>query len=229
MLNKIKKTMLAIIESLIRNISGYIGIKLRYFYYKNRFKNCGNNVRIDEGVIFRNPENISIGDDVWINSYSIFTARPLDNVIKNRILVKKTNYNFFANIGEIVIGNNSGIGSFSTIQGFGGIVIENNVTLSDYVKLFSFSHLPYDPKDKSKITLSSSVNKGSEIACIESPLVIKTGSWLGLNCTMFKGTIGKNCFIATNSAILDDIEQNSYASGSPAKKIKDRFENYEEK
>lgn len=223
-LNKIKNIFLLLLEGSIRNISGTIGRKIRYVYYKQRFKKCGTNVIIDEGVIFRNPENMSLGNNIWINSYSILTAKPLNLDMKERVLIKKVNKNFYFEIGEIVIDDNCGIGSFNVLQGYGGIHLENNVTLSDYVKLFSFSHYPFNPFEKEQITYSSGINVGKQIVCIESPLVIQSGTWLALNSTMFKGTIGKNSFITANSIIMDDLEDNSYASGAPAKKIKNRFE-----
>ena len=81
----IKTIIFSIIESLIRNISGGLGQRIRYFYYKNRFKHCGSNVKIDEGVIFQNPENINIGNNVWFLPYSIITARPIGKKINNRL------------------------------------------------------------------------------------------------------------------------------------------------
>jgi len=46
---------------------GPTGRKIRYFYWRKKFKKCGKNVIIDEGVIIKNPEWISIGDNVWID------------------------------------------------------------------------------------------------------------------------------------------------------------------
>ena len=68
----------SILESLIRNISGGLGQRIRYSYYKNRFNWCGTNVKIDEGVIFQNPENIRVGSNVWFLPYSIITAKPIN-------------------------------------------------------------------------------------------------------------------------------------------------------
>ena len=62
------------------------------------------------------------------------------------------------------------------------------------------------------------------ISCIESPIVIKTNAWLGLNASVFGGIIGKNSFVSTNSVVISDLKENSYASGSPAVMIKNRFD-----
>ncbi len=47
--------------------------------------------------------------------------------------------------------------------------------------------------------------------------------WLGLNTIVFGGTIGKNTFTTTNAVVVKNIPENSYASGSPAIRIRDRF------
>jgi acetyltransferase-like isoleucine patch superfamily enzyme len=212
------------IESIIRNISGGIGQRIRYQYYKRRFKSCGVNVKIDEGVIFQTPENMSIGSDVWFLPFSIITARGLNTKINDRILHKKKNKSFNISIGSIQIGNEVSIGAYNYIQGMGGLIIEDRVTTSARVSIFSFSHYPYDENDPSRITYANSMVKSSSISCIESPIVLMRGVWLGLNVIILGGTIGENSFVTSNSVVLDDLKENSYAHGSPAKKIKKRFQ-----
>ena len=63
----------------------------------------------------------------------------------------------------------------------------------------------------------------SESPYISSPIVIKDGVWLALNCIVLGGTIGKNSFIRSGSIVLKDINENSYAGGTPAVKLRDRF------
>ncbi|KOR27404.1 hypothetical protein TI05_19095, partial [Achromatium sp. WMS3] len=63
-----------IVESLIRNISGQLGQKLRAFYYTKRAGNCGKNLRIDEGVIIQGIKDIYFGDNVWVDKYCILMA-----------------------------------------------------------------------------------------------------------------------------------------------------------
>lgn len=206
------KIIFPFIESLIRNISGGLGQRIRFQYYKRRFKNCGKNVKIDEGVIFQTPENMSIGNDVWFLPYSIISARPSYTNLDERVLRKKNNKAFDIDIGNISIGNEVMIGAYNIIQGFGGIIIRNKVTTSARVSIYSFSHVPYDKSDRSKITYANSMIKSDPVACIESPIVIENGVWLGLNVIVFAGNIGENSFISSNSIVLNDIPINSYVS-----------------
>jgi len=71
---KFKSLINSIIESFIRNISGTLGIRMRYMYYKRRFVKCCRNLTIDEGVIIKGAEFMIIGDNVWIDKYCILLA-----------------------------------------------------------------------------------------------------------------------------------------------------------
>jgi acetyltransferase-like isoleucine patch superfamily enzyme len=213
----------SLIESAIRNISGGLGQRIRYQYYRRRFRYCGQNVRIDEGVIIHHPENISVGNDVWFLPYSMVTARPKFESFDERIFTAKENPSFQKEKGAITIGDQVSIGAYNIIQGYGGLDIGPRVTTSARVSIYSFSHVPTDPKDPSRVTYANAMVKSDAISCIESPIVIREGVWLGLNVIVFGGTIGKNSFVKTNSIVLRDLPDNSYASGDPAVKIKERF------
>ena len=220
----IKRVLFSLIESFIRNISGGIGQKIRYQYYKRRFKRCGSNVRVDIGVVFENPENIEIGNHVWIMAYSIVIARPMDFDIKDRVERKINNKTFNVhNTSSLKIGNEIQIGVYNIIHGFGGLVIEDRVTLSARVSIYSHSHYYRDEEAKSKITYANGMVKNAPISCIESPIVLEEGSWLGLGVSIFGGTVKKNSFVTANSVVIGDIEENSYASGNPAVRVKERF------
>ena len=222
----IKRVLFSIIESFIRNIGGGIGQKIRYQYYKRRFKECGKNVKIDIGVVFENPENIEIGNNVWIMIYSTVIARPLDFNIKDRVEKKVKNETFEkCNTNSLKIGNEIQIGAYNIIHGFGGLVIKNRVTLSARVSIYSHSHYFRDEENKSKVTYANGMVKNAPISCIESPIVLEEGSWLGLGVSIFGGTVKENSFVTANSVVVGDIEENSYASGNPAKRIKERFSN----
>jgi acetyltransferase-like isoleucine patch superfamily enzyme len=221
----LKKIVYPLIESCIRNISGGMGQKIRYQYYKRRFKSCGVNVKIDEGVIFQNPENMEIGSNVWFMSYSIITARPIGFKLNNRIEKKIINPKFIQfQTNSLIIGSEIQIGVYNIINGLGGLIISDRVTLSARVSIYSHSHYYRDDNDKTKVTYSNSMVVNAPISCIESPIVLEKGVWLGLGVIVLGGTIGKNSFITSNSVLKSNVEENSYISGNPGKKIKKRFD-----
>lgn len=223
MLKKIKNQFFFLIEGLIRNISGRLGEYIRYLYYSRRFKSCGKNIKIEHGVIFENPENITLGDDVWFLPFSMVTARPLGLLFQNRVLKKIHNEDFKHDLGEIVIGNQVSIGAYNIIQGYGGLDIKDKVTTSARVSIYSFSHYPVNEENLSEVTYANSMVKNSPVSCIESPIVIGKGAWIGLSCTVFGGTVGDLSFVSANSIVVKSIEYNSYATGNPAVRVKARF------
>ena len=208
----------------IISFPGPTGRKLRYFYYRGKFKRCGKNVMIDEGVIIQNPDWISVGDAVWIDKYVILQAGKFNMDVG--ILKKRKNTNFNGTMGELIIGNNVHIGAFNILQAQGGLYVGNNVTTSSGVKMYSFSNYFCNEYDLTMITHASCMAEDiNKVSYIVSPIVIENNVWIALDCLVLGGTIGKNSFISSKSLVLYNISENSYASGNPAKRIRERFEN----
>jgi len=202
---------------------GSLGRKLRYLYYRKRFKRCGKNVLIEEGVIIHNPESISVGDNVWIDRYSILMAGSVD--LKDVICKRRENRHFTGKSGELIIGSCVHIGTFNILQAHEGISIGNNVTTSAGVKLYSLSNYPYDQNHREIVTFANCmVKERNRVSYILSPIVVEDGVWIALDCLVLGGRIGRNSFISSQSVVYHDIAENSYASGKPAQRIKDRFE-----
>ena len=224
MMQKFKNIIFSIIDSLVRNLSGGLGEKIRYVWYKYfRLKGCGANVRIKESVYFYNPETISIGNNVVIMAHTLIDGPDSQN--NNSIFCKElVNQHYNYSEPMIKIGNEVQIGAYNLISGLGGIIICDQVTLSARVSLYSSSHLARMPDDNNVITSANSMAHSNPSPSIKSPLVISQNAWLGLNVIMFRGTVGKNSFIKTNSLILQDIPENAIADGNPAKIIGKRFQ-----
>lgn len=222
LLRNIKIALSDICKLFITYFPGSTGRRLRYLYWKGKFKKCGKNVIIDEGVIIQNPEWISIGDNVWIDKYCILIAGPVN--LENRLVKRRKNIDFNYKEGELVIGSGVHIGIFNIIQAHGGVYIGNNVTTSAGVKIYSLSNMHINKERPDVILYANCMVKGQEkVGYIVSPIVIKDGVWIALNSVILGGTIGKNSFVASNSLVLSDVPENSYAAGNPAKVIKERF------
>lgn len=196
---------------------GSFGFKLRYFYYKRRFKKCGKNVIIDIGVTIEGTEFISIGDNVHIDKYCIIsTGKTLTGKIQ-----RKVNSDFNGEEGEIIIGNDIHIAQFCILMGYGGIQINNNCVLSSGCKIYSLTNTAYDIEDKEKII---SIMPYSQAPFLLSAVFLDYNNWLGLNTIIMPSvSIGKNSFSTSNSLITNGFMDNSYVSGSPAILIRQRF------
>jgi acetyltransferase-like isoleucine patch superfamily enzyme len=219
LLNKVSNLYFQIVESLIRNISGRLGIILRKKYYSNRFAKCGKNLQIDEGVIIQGSKDIHIGDNVWIDKYCILMAGKV-TIPQEQVKVKQ-NKDYIYNEGELHIGSNVHIAPQCIIQAYAGISIGDYFTASAGCKIYSLSN------DVENCKYGTNSNK--KINYIFSPLNIDDNVWLGLNSIVLSGvTIEKNSFISPNSIVMTKIRENSFSSGNPAMKIKDRFKDYGE-
>lgn len=202
---------------------GGTGRRLRYWFYRNKFKQCGSNVRIDEGVIILHPEKISLGDNVWIDKYAVLEAGAVDTSIEG-ILKKKENPQFRVRPGDLNIGSNIHIGAYNILQSLGGLQIGDNVTTSAGVKIYTLSNYFCNELDPAMITHANcTAEEKSKVSYILSPVVVEDNVWISLDSLVLGGTIGKDSFVASKSLVLHDIPENSYASGSPAKRIRDRF------
>ena len=125
-----------------------------YLTIQNRFNSFGNNIVIDHGVWFGGPQNISIGDNVFIGKNAIINASRgghiylgdgcaiganttiitwnLDN-LNNRGLIRSENKNTLKNV---TIGRGVGVGYNATINpgvslGEGCEVAANSVITRD--------------------------------------------------------------------------------------------------
>ena len=195
----IGKVLDTVIGSLIRNIPGSIGRIIRNKYWKTRLKNCGK-IRIDEGVIFHHPEHIEIGNNVWIMPYSIITAYPeIQKIYKGNKIFKKIKK------VTVKIGNQVQIGSFNIINGAGGVEIEDYVTLSARVSIYSATHLPRNPNDKKMKVGCNGMIKELPVFSKKSKVLIGNGAWLGLNTVVLCCSIGSHAFVSSGSVLKDDL------------------------
>lgn len=63
------------IQAILKYNSFNFGIKLRYWFYKPFFKKLGKNVNIKDGVTFKYPSDICIGNNVTIGEYCYLVGK----------------------------------------------------------------------------------------------------------------------------------------------------------
>ena len=190
------KSLVSLFEGLIRNLSGVIGYKVRYYYYKLVCKKIGKNVLIDIGVILNGPANISIDDYTWIEPYS----------------------NFQAMLGEIRIGKRVHIGSYVNIGARDPVVIEDYVAIGASTKIYSNSQAIIKGK-----RMSGSMIPENEKAYKSAPIILRKDSFVGVNCTILPGVeLGVGSVVGANSVVTSSVAPWSIVSGIPAKKLMNR-------
>lgn len=190
------------IEFLIRNLPGWLGRKIRYFYYKNRLGKCGKNVIIDTGVYIQSPKDVFIGNNVWIDKNVIILA---GKIIEGRKILRKKNNDYLFEEGQLHLKDNIHIAPFALIQAHGGVYIGNSSGVASGAKIYSLSHHHSDLlKQSAKIDFAfTPMEKAENQFMILGPVVMKDKTALGLNSVILPGTtipeatwIGVNTFVS---------------------------------
>jgi acetyltransferase-like isoleucine patch superfamily enzyme len=201
----------------LTHLPGPMGVRLRYEYYSRRLKRCGRSVIIEQGVLIKNPQFISFGDDVFIDQNCILSAGPLQ-------LGKcqtKSNPAYGGVPGELHIGSHVHLAQGCLVMAYGGVEIAEHCVASAGSKLYSMTNTPNDPEDRSKIV---SLMPYSQAPFLVSPVVLQRNVWVGLNCIVMPGvTLGRDSFAVSNSLVMDSFPPNSYLRGQPARRERERF------
>jgi len=211
-------------EYFITYLPGNIGFILRRKFWAKRLKKMGNNVKIDVGVYFQNPEYIIINNNCWIDRNVIILAG-IDNSDREKIILK--NRNFKEEAGTVYIGENVHIGPFSILSGISaGIHISDDCGISSGCKLYSFSHHYKSKKQPSEKNIHFGPMVSDDRQClIEGAITLSRNTGLALNTIVLPGVhIPEDCFISINSVVhRRKFLANSLIAGNPAIKISERF------
>ncbi len=161
----------------------------------------GDNPVISNDVIFHNPENIIIGNNVRIDAQCIIIAG------KN---------------SRIIIGDNCHINSGCVFHGSGGdIVLENYVGIADkcvlYTSIYDFTVI--DESSVKNITNVLDVKNKK----IDGHIKIENDVLIGCSTTVFPNvTLGKSCVVGANSLVKESIKEYSVVAGTPTRFLKNR-------
>lgn len=164
------------------------------------------------------PTSITVGKYSFIGDYSILSGLGL----RGLIIGDRTSIGAFCriivstNLGDpgeyIIIGNNVGLGEFSSIGGSGGIRIGDDTIIAQYFSAHPENHKYQDITKPIR-------QQGTE----RKPIVIGKGCWIGAKVTVLAGVnIGNGVIIGAGSIVTKDIPDNAIAVGNPARVIRYR-------
>lgn len=155
------------------------------------------------------------------------------------IHVRWRNYSFGRNVyigrsvymwakNSIKIGNDFYIGKYSQIEC--DAIIGNDVMFANFVALIgrydhNYSEIGVPMRHTTSIRDRKYNWKG-----LHEKVVIEDDVWVGYGAIILSGvTVGQGSIVAAGSVVTKDVEPFSICGGNPAKKIRDRFSNEEEK
>jgi chloramphenicol O-acetyltransferase type B len=125
---------------------------------------------------------------------------------------------------SITIGDNFYIGKYSIIEC--DAQIGDNVIFANHVSLIGRYDHHYQ-QIGIPIRLASQIRDNDyNWKGLDQKIVIENDVWIGLGSIILSGVvIGEGSIIAAGSVVTKDVESFSIYGGNPAKKIRDRFEN----
>jgi acetyltransferase-like isoleucine patch superfamily enzyme len=165
--------------------------------FRGRFKRFGSRTRIVFPVGIEGPENIVLGDGVYVASHSCLAARPLTGA---------------AQCG-LEIGDGCSIGRFNHIYATQRVVLGKHVLTANGVYISDNLH---DYRDPLRPVLQQPIVQNGVVD-------IGEGSWLGHNACILGARIGRNCVVGANAVVTQDVPDFCVVVGAPAVIIK-RFD-----
>jgi len=160
-----------------------------------RFRKIGKNVKISDKVSIYNPENISIGDNVRIDDFSVIGA------------------------GEdgIILGNNVHIACYCSLIGKAKISIDAYCGVSAKGSIYSSTD------DYSGEWLSNPTVPDEFKNVLSAPVTLHRHVLIGAGCIILPGvTFGDGATIASMSLVNKDIPEYTLYGGVPAKFIRNQ-------
>lgn len=181
------------IRFLIRGLSKVIRIVF-FIFFRFRFKSLGYNSYISFPFRIDGFKNIQIGRNTIIKSRSwLYCVKHLNN--RNPLIIIGDGCN---------LGYNNHITCIGLVHISDFVLTANNVFITD--NLHSYDKIDI-PIIKQEIKHKKDVFIGE-------------GTWIGENACIFGVKIGKNCVVAANSVVINDVPDYTIVAGNPAKVIK---------
>ncbi len=158
---------------------------------------------------------------VFLNRF--FHKRGPGSHIRNRTRVDVLPFNQF------VLGSNSVIESFSTVNnGVGDVIIGNNTLIGMGNVLIGPITIGNDVIFAQNVVASGLNHEYRDVTLpihaqnvTTAPIIIEDECWIAANVVITAGvTIGKHCVIAAGSVVTKDIPPYTVAAGNPAKPLK---------
>lgn len=164
----------------------------------------GSNCIIGDNVTIEGK--VRIGNDVIIESGARIGTWGFGHYLND----DGTN-SMIPHLGGVIIGDHSFVGA-NTIISRGTL---SDTIIGENVLIDGLCYIAHNAKIGDRVMIAGG-------AGVAGSAVIGADSWISPRCVINAGTsIGTNCFIGINGIVTKDIPDNQYATGIPAKVIKE--------
>jgi galactoside O-acetyltransferase len=182
-----------LIEECVRDFPTYLGVILRYHYWKDKLRECGTSVSLGKGVIITGSENIELGSSISIMMRSFIYAHNNGHVKIGNLVQINTNVQIgAADDGDIIIGEN--------------VLIGPNVVIRASGHVYSNADIP----------IREQGHTGGKI-------IIEGDVWIAANAVILPDvTIGRGAIVAAGAVVTGDVPPYQIVGGVPARTIGSR-------
>jgi len=160
------------------------------------------------------------GSNLGTSSLNYFKAETA--IVKDSIIGNDTKIWHFANVYNCTIGKSCTIGSYIEIQN--DVIIGNNVTISSHSFICSLVEIEDDVFiGHGVMTINDLIPpsfKRTGTKAHWQKTLIKKGSIIGSNVTLFPVTVGRNAIVGAGAVVTKDVPDNVTVVGNPANIIK---------
>jgi acetyltransferase-like isoleucine patch superfamily enzyme len=226
-LDSLARAAMSVPEWAIVSWPGGVGRRLRAAYWKQRLGAMGARCSIDVGVVIQSPENVFLGDDVWLDNYAVLIAGALDHPVTSRRILP--NASFRGVRGRLEIADRVHVGPHTVVQGHGGVSIGEDVAIGAHSMIYSLtSHYrgedyDGDPDDYASVP-KYSASPGQAHCEVEGPVRIGAASAvLGGTMVLPGSTIGRFSVVGAGSLVQGVVAPGVIAGGNPVRVVKQRF------
>ena len=207
--------------SLVRNMPGRAGVKLRWLYWSRRMRHLGAGVVFGRNVSILNPEHVSIQSRTWIDDNVTLLAGPPGE----RKHMHRLKGHDRALEGKLEIGPKVHIAVGAVIQAHGGVTIGEGMGIASGSMVYSLSHHYRNPKDRDDDTLfffGPMVDKDLQ-SMVMGHVVLGKGSAMGLNSVVLPASVlNEWTWLASGGVFGGSSPRGAILAGNPAKVVKMR-------
>jgi acetyltransferase-like isoleucine patch superfamily enzyme len=214
-----------IIEAIIRDWPGRLGIVIRRGYYRCRLKHVGKGVIIKPGVRLIGSRYISIGDYCTIAHNTMIQAGPPTGLKSECLYMENPDYRWGP--GEVVLGRYVYLSANCYILGNGGIYIGDYSCCARDTSILSFSNHYRSFKNPSDRSIYFTHGSGPEHECyLSGPVVLETNTGVASHAVILPCvTIHADSFVGIGAVVhKGQYPANAYISGTPGRVMRSRYE-----
>ncbi len=164
---------------------------------------CPDSAVLEEGVLIFHPENVFLGEDVYVGH-----AAQLKGYYKN----------------QLRIGRGSWIGQAAFLHAAGGIAIGEDVGIGPHVCILTSSHVL--PSRTAAPDLPAELSPDDDLAILRRPLTfaavtLEAGCDIGVGAILLPGvTIGRLAQVGAGAVVTASVPPRTIVAGNPARVLR---------